>query len=65
MSEPLTIVSISNNTDIKKGWRVRCFVLDDPNKLGRTIAEDYFKNEHVARLYAKNLADVYNATLQG
>jgi hypothetical protein len=48
-----TIVSISDNTDIRQGWRVRVFVLPaDWNALGRTIAERRFRSEAAARRWA-------------
>ena len=48
-----TIVSISDNTDIRQGWRVRVFVLPaDWNALGRTIAERRFRSEAAARHWA-------------
>ncbi len=64
--ESRTVVSISDNTDIRQGWRVRTFVLPaDWNALGRTIAERRFPSEATARRYAKQMAAAHNASVQG
>ena len=64
--ESRTIVSISDNTDIRRGWRVRTFILPaDWNALGRTIEERRFRTEAPARRYAEKMAKAHNATLQG
>jgi hypothetical protein len=61
------IVSISDNTDIRRGWRVRTFVLParEWNAMGRTVDEQRFRTEAAARRYANKMAIAHNATLQG
>lgn len=64
--EALTVVSISNNTDISRGWRVRTFIAPaDWNSLGRTIAYAWFPSEVAARRYANEMAIAHNAVIQG
>jgi len=61
-----TIVSISDNTDIGRGWRVRTFVQPKSlNELGRTIAEHRFRTETQARKHARDMAISHAAEIQG
>jgi hypothetical protein len=66
MNQDRNVVSVSDNTDIGRGWRVRAFVLPaDWNALGRTLAEQRFRSESAARRYARKLARDYDAEIQG
>lgn len=57
-------VSISDNTDIGEGWRVRAFVLPASwNAVSRTLVESRFDTEREARIYAADLAEKYKATI--
>jgi hypothetical protein len=59
-----TIVSVSDNTDICEGWRVRCYFLPDNwNALGRTLVETYHKTDASARKAATAYAQQYGAEL--
>lgn len=59
-----TIVSLSDNIDIGKGWRVRCYFLpDNCNALGRTLVETYHKTEASAQKAASAYAQQYDAEL--
>jgi hypothetical protein len=67
MSEIRKVVSVSNNTDIGKGWRVRGFMYEvrNWNSLGRTFAEERFRTESAARKFAAKLAAESGAEIQG
>lgn len=68
MNQDQTIISISDYTDIREGWRVRAFILPaDWNALGRTLAERRnIRTEKAARTYAAELLRRYpGATVQG
>jgi hypothetical protein len=61
---PRTIVSISDNNDIRQGWRVRVFVLP-ANAPGRTVVEQRFRREAAARRWAEEMAEEYGAEVRG
>lgn len=67
MSEGRNVVSISDNTDIREGWRVRAFYLPaSMNELGRTLAERKgIRTETAARALAAKWAADYSAETQG
>lgn len=61
------VISLSDNTDIGEGWRVRAFSQSsDWNTLGRTLAETRFTSRAAAVEYVRDLATKYpGARVQG
>lgn len=52
-----TAISISNNTNIDRGWRVRTFIAPgDLDSAGHTIEERSFLTEEAARRYVAHTA---------
>lgn len=62
----INVVSVSDNRDIRRGWRVRVFFLpDDLNARGHTLAERHFRAEGPARQWAAAMARTHHAIMQG